>query len=140
MLKLIALLSVLWSPAHAADPSVEDLLNATDDIQRGASSVAVIEMAVKTSRYERTVKLKAWSKGEDKSLIVIEAPTKDKGIATLKSGDNIWNYLPKVDRVVKVPAGMMSGSMWTEPTVARPPCCQRLPPGSPGGNRQTRSS
>ena len=110
MLKLIALLSVLWSPAHAADPSVEDLLNATDDIQRGASSVAVIEMAVKTSRYERTVKLKAWSKGEDKSLIVIEAPTKDKGIATLKSGDNIWNYLPKVDRTMKVPAGMMSSS------------------------------
>ena len=110
MLNLLMLLSVLVSPTSAADPSIEDLLNATDDIQRGGSSAAVLQMAVKTSRYERTVELKAWSKGEDKSLIIIEAPAKDKGIATLKVGDNIWNYLPKVDRTMKVPGGMMSSS------------------------------
>ena len=110
MLKLMLVLGLLGTPAQAADPSIEDLLNATDDIQRSDSSIAVLEMAVKTSRYERTIKLKAWSKGQDKSLIVIEAPTKDKGIATLKVGDNIWNYLPKVDRTMKVPAGMMSSS------------------------------
>jgi len=107
---IITLLLLLASPASAEEPTVEELLNATDDIQRGESSIGVIEMHVKTARYERTMRMKAWSEGTEKSLILIEAPAKDAGIATLKVDDNIWNYLPKVDRTMKVPAGMMSGS------------------------------
>ena len=44
------------------------------------------------------------------SLVVIREPIKDRGIATLKVEDNIWNYLPKINRVTKVPSSMMSGS------------------------------
>lgn len=96
--------------AFAADPSIEELLSATDDVARGTSSRATIEMQVKTSRYERTMKMEAFSKGSEKSLIRILEPAKDQGITTLKVDDNLWNYLPKVDRTMKVPAGMMSGS------------------------------
>ncbi len=108
ILPLLALLA--GAPALAGEPSVEELLDATDDVTRGASSVAEVSMRVKTARYERSMRMKVWSKGTEQSLIVIESPAKDKGTATLKSGDNIWNYLPKVDRTIKVPAGMMSGS------------------------------
>jgi len=105
-----ALLLMALTPGLAAEPTIEELLNATDDIQRGTSSIATVEMHVKTSRYERTMRMKAWSEGTEKSLILIESPAKDAGVATLKVDDNIWNYLPKVDRTMKVPAGMMSGS------------------------------
>ena len=105
-----ALLFTALGTALAAEPTVEELLNATDDIQRGSSSIATVEMHVKTARYERTMRMKAWSEGTEKSLILIESPAKDAGVATLKVDDNIWNYLPKVDRTMKVPAGMMSGS------------------------------
>ena len=44
------------------------------------------------------------------SLIIIRAPKKDRGIATLKVKENIWNYLPKINRETKVPPSMMSGS------------------------------
>jgi hypothetical protein len=37
-------------------------------------------------------------------------PVKDRGVCTLRSGDNIWNYLPNVDRTVKVPSAMMGGA------------------------------
>jgi len=101
-------------PAHAktceGDKTARDLLDATDDVTRGQSSIATMEMHVKTSHYERTMKMKAWSKGTDDTLIRILEPAKDAGMATLKVGDNIWNYLPKVDRTMKVPAGMMSGN------------------------------
>ena len=97
--------------AHAADPTVEELLRATDDTNRGQSSEAVIAMEVKTSRYERTMEMIAWSKGTEKSLIRILKPAKDAGVATLKVEENLWNYLPKVDRTMKVPSGMM-GSNW----------------------------
>lgn len=96
--------------AGAAEPTLEELLDATDDIARGQQSVAVVEMHVKTARYERTMKMQSWAQGTDKTLLRILEPAKDAGVATLKVDDNIWNYLPKVDRTMKVPAGMMSGS------------------------------
>ncbi|MCB9797629.1 MAG: outer membrane lipoprotein-sorting protein [Alphaproteobacteria bacterium] len=113
MLTLLAALAVAPSLVAAGDdakPTIEELLDNTDDINRGASSVAVMTMQVKTERYERTVTMKAWTKGTEKSLIVIQSPAKEKGVATLKVDDNIWNYMPKIDRTVKVPANMMSGS------------------------------
>ena len=96
--------------ASAAEPTLEELLLATDDAQRGQTSVAVISMHGKTANYERTMKMQAWSRGTEETLVKILEPAKDAGVATLKVGDNLWNYLPKVDRTMKVPAGMMSGS------------------------------
>lgn len=94
----------------APEPTIEELLTATDDVTRGKSSEAVVEMHVKTANYERTMKMHIWSAGSEKTLIRILEPAKDAGIATLKVEDNIWNYLPKVDRTMKVPSGMMSGN------------------------------
>ena len=101
--------------AGAADAPADielarELLDGTDDMHRGSSSIATITMNVKTARFERSMRMKSWSKGEEKSLIRIESPAKEAGVTTLKVGENIWNYLPRVDRTMKVPAGMMSGS------------------------------
>jgi len=109
----VALLA-LGAPAFAKppepEPTVDELLDAADDINRGASSRAVMVMQVKTDRHDRTMKMRAMSRGTDDSLITILEPAKDAGISTLKVGDNLWNYLPKVDRTMKIPAGMMGGS------------------------------
>jgi outer membrane lipoprotein-sorting protein len=104
------LLSLLMGLALAAEPTIEELLLATDDANRGESSTAVMQMHVKTSNYDRTMKMQVWSKGTTKTLVKILEPQKDAGVTTLKVEDNLWNYLPKVDRTMKVPAGMMSGS------------------------------
>lgn len=98
------------SSAFAAEPTIDELLRSTDDVTRGQSSEAVVEMHVKTANYERTMKMQMWAQGSEKTLIRILEPAKDAGVATLKVDQNIWNYLPKVDRTMKVPAGMMSGS------------------------------
>ncbi|MCO4773380.1 MAG: outer membrane lipoprotein-sorting protein [Deltaproteobacteria bacterium] len=110
-LGLAALL--MAAPAVADDADVElarELLDGTDDIYRGTSSVATMKMNVKTERWTRSLTMKSWSKGEEKSLVRIVEPAKEAGVTTLKVGENIWNYLPKVDRTMKVPAGLMSGS------------------------------
>lgn len=107
------ILFTLLTAALAGDvekPTIEELLVAADDVQRGESSKAVMTMEVKTSRYERTMKMRALSQGTENSLVTILEPAKDAGVSSLKVGDNLWNYLPKVDRTMKVPAGMMSGS------------------------------
>jgi outer membrane lipoprotein-sorting protein len=109
-----ALSALLMAPAATAedkDPDPAKLLESSvDDLYRGKSSVATVVMNVKTKRWKRTLKLKMWSKGTERSLIRILEPKKEKGVTTMKVGENVWNYLPKVDRVIKVPASMMSGS------------------------------
>jgi outer membrane lipoprotein-sorting protein len=94
----------------ADDEVVMRLLEKADDMMRGESSEGRMSMHVKTSRWDRTLSMNVWSQGTDKSLVIITDPPKERGMATLKVDKNIWNYLPKVDRTIKVPASMMSGS------------------------------
>ena len=97
--------------AAAADEDLaRELLDSTDDMYRGESSVSTMTMTVQTERWTRSMSMKVWTQGEERSLIQILSPPKEAGMATLKVEDNIWNYLPKVDRTMKVPASMMSGA------------------------------
>jgi len=105
---LLALLLATCTPARAIE--LDQLIRHIDQLWRGDTSRATMTMAVKTARYERTITMDAWSRGKDYSLVIIREPIKDRGIATLKVEQNIWNYLPKINRVTKVPSSMMSGS------------------------------
>ena len=103
--------TALWlSSAPAAAIEVGELIRHIDQLWRGETSQASMSMTVQTRRYARTMVMDAWSRGKERSLVVIREPVKDRGIATLKVEGNIWNYLPKIDRVTKVPSSMMAGS------------------------------
>ena len=105
----LVLLALAWAgPSHAM--TADELVRHIDRLWHGETSQATMTMTVITRRYEREMTLEAWSLGKEYSLVVIEAPVKDRGIATLKVGGNIWNYLPKIDRVTRIPSSMMSGS------------------------------
>ena len=91
-------------------PNVEDIIREIDRVYRADSSYARLEMKIVTENWERTLDLECWSEGMDKTFIVINAPLKDKGITTLRMGNQMWNYFPKIDRVMKVPPSMMMGS------------------------------
>ncbi len=110
MKSLILSSLLLFASLPAAAIEIDELIRHIDRLWRGDTSHATMSMTVKTQRYERSMTMEAWSRGKDYSLVVIRAPIKDKGIATLKVKENIWNYLPKINRVTKVPSSMMSGS------------------------------
>jgi len=105
---VLLLLSVAASPVQGME--VQELIRHIDRLWRGETSHASMTMTVKTRRYQRSMTMEAWSRGKDYSLVMIREPVKDRGIATLKVKENIWNYLPKINRVTKVPSSMMSGS------------------------------
>ena len=48
--------------------------------------------------------------GNEQSFIRILTPKKDRGISTLKLDSEMWNYFPKINKVIKVPPSMMMGS------------------------------
>jgi len=114
---LLGLLLALtaWGLPHGAVQAMEarsaaELVAMVDALWRGDSSHARMTMTVRTRRYQRSMSLEAWSQGKDRSLIRILAPKKDSGISTLKVERNIWNFLPKINRVTKVPPSMMMGA------------------------------
>lgn len=95
---------------EAARQRAKEILRRLEDMWRGTSSHSILTMQVKTAHYTRDLKLEGWSKGKAKSLIRILSPLKEKGTATLKSGNNIYSYLPRTDRTVRLTSGMMMGS------------------------------
>jgi len=97
------------SPAPAP-PEVEALLQHLDDLYRSTSSIARIQIDVTSPRSTRTMRLKAWTRGEDDVLVIIEAPPREAGTATLRVGNNLWNYLPRIARTIRVPPAAMLGS------------------------------
>ncbi len=98
------------APAPGDPGFAEYLLNRTDDLHRGRSSHAIMRMQVKTARWERSMKMEAWSLGEDYSLVRILEPKKERGTATLKSDKDLFTYLSKTGRSIKISGASMGGS------------------------------
>jgi outer membrane lipoprotein-sorting protein len=101
---------ILAASAQPKPPDVASLLARLDDLYRSKSSIARMEMLVTTPRSTRSLRIKAWTRGETDALIVIEAPPREQGTATLRVGPNLWNYLPRIARTIRVPPSMMLGS------------------------------
>ena len=106
-LYLLLLIAAILMPTLAEAITAKEILERVDDLWRGESSYAEMTMDIVTEHYERSMKLKAWSLGKERSLFIITYPPKDRGVATLKAEQDIWNYLPRVNRVIRVPTSMM---------------------------------
>ena len=96
--------------AIASNLDPEIILNNVDDIYRSNASHGILTLSVKTSNWQRSLTLEQWSKGNNMHLIKVLKPKKEKDLATLRVDNNVWNYMPKVKRVVKIPSSMMSSS------------------------------
>jgi outer membrane lipoprotein-sorting protein len=81
-----------------------------EDLYRSTGSIAEAELTMVKPRRTRTMRLKSWTQGEDKALFIIESPVRDKGTATLKVDKNLWNYLPRIKRTIRIPPSMMQSS------------------------------
>lgn len=108
LLFLIAMLPAFASAE--SDSDAIDLLNRMDTLYQQDSAHAIMSMTVVTPDYERSMRLESWSLGLDYALVRVLEPVKDRGISTLKRENEMWNYLPRVSKVVKVPPSMMMGS------------------------------
>jgi outer membrane lipoprotein-sorting protein len=94
----------------SAAPDAETILKQTFANYRAASSQSTAAMTVHRPAWERHMEMKAWTRGDDDALVRFTAPAKDAGNATLKLGLDSWEYNPKLNQVIKLPASMMSQS------------------------------
>lgn len=101
---------ILFTPLSATAQDALSVVKKADEKMRGNSSE--IEMTIKTIRpgWTRSIDIKAWVKGSDYSVLLVQSPVKDKGIAFLKRKKEVWNWMPILERTIKLPPSMMSQS------------------------------
>jgi len=95
---------------EADAPDARSLVKGALDYWRDTSSFLEITMSVHRPDWERKSRMKSWTHGEKDALVRFVEPAKDAGSATLKLGDEMWIYTPKLSRVIKLPFSMMAQS------------------------------
>jgi outer membrane lipoprotein-sorting protein len=112
-IRIIAPLTVLLLVASAAaqEPDATSIVRDAINHWRGLSSESVMTMVIHRPDWERSMTMRAWTKGDDRSLVRVLQPKKDRGNGTLTDDNSMWSFSPKVNRVIKIPSSMM-GQSW----------------------------
>jgi outer membrane lipoprotein-sorting protein len=104
--------STLFLPVqvHSQELTAKEIVKISDEKGRGQTSRAEMTMTIVRPDWTRSVSLKSWSKGTSYSLIYITAPAKEKGQVFLKRDKDMWNWVPSIERLIKVPPSLMMQS------------------------------
>lgn len=105
---LLSLPILLFS--QTADLTAKEIVQRSDDKLRGESSRAQFRMEIVRPDWSREIRMKAWSLGDEYSLIVVTDPPREEGTGFLKRDNELWNWQPTIDRVIKLPPSMMMQS------------------------------
>lgn len=107
-LLIIAFFTLTFLKSFAQN--AKEIVKLADQKMRGSTMQA--EISIKTIRptWSREMQCKIWMKGNQLSMIMITSPAKDKGIVFLKKKKEVWNWIPALERTIKLPPSMMSQS------------------------------
>ena len=101
----------------------KEIVQKADQLWHGKSSYSEGSMTVVKPNWSRKISMKAWMLEPDFALILITSPARDKGMVTLKRKNEIWNWIPSIQRVIKIPPSMMlqpwMGSNFTNDDLVR---------------------
>ncbi|MEA1933807.1 MAG: outer membrane lipoprotein-sorting protein [Thermodesulfobacteriota bacterium] len=104
---VLMLLCLLLSGTRGFAADTDTIIKRVEDNLNGKTAFMKFTMTVKTKRSERTMKMDSYSIGKEKSFIKITYPKKDKGITFLKVDKSMWQYVPRIEKTIKIPASMM---------------------------------
>jgi outer membrane lipoprotein-sorting protein len=97
--------------SYSQDLTAKEIVKRANDKATGTTSQGTMKMTIVRPDWSREVAMKSWSKGTDYYLIYITEPVKDKGQVFMKRGQDMWNWMPTINRMIKLPPSMM-GQSW----------------------------
>ncbi|MDH4944488.1 outer membrane lipoprotein-sorting protein [Sulfurimonas sp. C5] len=104
-MKTLLLISLFYCSLFGSE--AEDIIKKLDDNMRGNTIHIELTMKVVSHSHERVIKLENYAEGNKKSFVKITYPPRDEGITFLNLDNNMWQYVPKIERVIKIPPSMM---------------------------------
>lgn len=96
---------LIFSSAKAQ--TAKEIITTVSDKMQGKSSYIEMKVTVERPKWSREMTLKSWSKGDDLGVSVVTSPAKEKGTVFLIRDKEVWNFLPSIDRTIKMPPSMM---------------------------------
>lgn len=109
LVSVIALLCAVIAQAGERDATT--IVREAVNHWRGLASDSVMTMVIHRPDWERSMTMRAWTKGDDRALVRVLEPKKDRGNGTLTDDNSMWSFSPKVNRVIKIPSSLM-GQSW----------------------------
>lgn len=94
--------------AKAQQPAAKEIVAKAYDLMQGQTNESIMRITIVRPTWQRTISIKSWAKGGDYSLALITDPAKEKGQSFLKRKNEIWNWVPNIQRMIKLPPSMMS--------------------------------
>jgi hypothetical protein len=88
----------------------KEIVQKATDLIMGKTNIGESKMTIIRPDWSREVTMKSWSKGIDYYLIIITAPARDKGQVFLKREIEMWNWMPSISRMIKIPPSMLMQS------------------------------
>jgi outer membrane lipoprotein-sorting protein len=110
MIKTNILLMLFLLPIIAYSQDAKEIIRKADEKAKGKNSFAELTIQIVRPSWSREMTIKSWTKGNDLALILVVSPVKDKGIVFLKRQKEVWNWIPSIERNIKLPPSMMSQS------------------------------
>ncbi|WP_372529099.1 outer membrane lipoprotein-sorting protein [Piscinibacter sp.] len=102
-----ACLMLAATTSWADEPSGREILDRVERLLWGTTVQGDYEMTIATPRWQRTLSLRVWMDRPKRSFVRVLSPAKEAGIGSLRIGGEMWNYLPNVERIIKIPPSMM---------------------------------
>jgi outer membrane lipoprotein-sorting protein len=109
-LKQYILFFLLLSTSQIIAQTAKEIVTTTEEKMRGNTSQASLIIRTVRPAWSREMKIRAWIKGNDYSMLLVNAPIRDKGIVFLKRKKEVWNWIPSIEKTIKLPPSMMSQS------------------------------
>ena len=104
---LITFMLFIVSPSLAQNAT--EIVKKADEKWNGEkSSHSKMTMKVIRPTWERTIEFKSWTLDKDYALTLITSPPKEKGQTFLKRKTEMWNWMPTINRMIKLPPSMMA--------------------------------
>ena len=93
--------------AEVSNPKAKRLVERVEEQSMGNSLKASMTMSIVRESGTRDLKFKLWLSKRDKALVKVLEPIKDRDTGSLRLNMNLWQYLPNIGRVVRIPPSMM---------------------------------
>ncbi len=107
MKKIICLIILFTASSFSQAQDATEIVKKADELMRAKSSYSEITMKIVKPDWSREMSMKVWSLEPDYAIIYITEPARDKGTVTLKRKNEVWNWLPSAQKVIKIPPSMM---------------------------------
>jgi outer membrane lipoprotein-sorting protein len=102
-----AVLSLLIAIGSLMANEADDIIKKVEENARGKDVYMKMRMEITSKRYERSITMESWAEGKKKSFTKILEPARERGITFLNLDNQMWQYVPKIERVIKIPPSMM---------------------------------